>query len=605
MNTTTGPSDRDQQVDEIIAGYLEAETQGQPPARADLLALHPEFADELTKFFADHDAVKQLAGPSPATLPPGASAIPIPADVSTLPPVSHSLFTTDHTPPGTLVRYFGDYEILEEIARGGMGVVYKARQISLNRIVALKMILAGQLASLEDVQRFRREAETAAGLDHPNIVPIYEVGEHEGQYYFSMKLIDGRSLAKTQVGRQELGVRNRHEQNEAARLLATVARAVHHAHQRGILHRDIKPSNVLVDRQEQPHVTDFGLAKRIENDARQTRSGAIVGTPSYMAPEQARSERVLTTAVDVYSLGAILYELLTGRPPFRAETPLDTVLQVLDRDPDRPQKLNPKIDRDLETICLKALDKEPQKRYASAEALAQDLDRFLEGELIGARQLGEWESAVRWVKRHPITGFVSAISVLFALVVQLTATTLGAVSRDSESMAVAAGVAGFLATIFVFIRPRAWVALVSALFLLGNLGFMWTAWEMLHGHRLSASDTLAPERPEHPATSILLLALTVGSITAGLFGTMSRLIARRHQNDVLTVFFGGMLGTICPFCLCTFGPTLYSVFFLQHRTANWLESAAAYGGTFVGIPVAFWFGGSLVARISRRRLKAG
>jgi serine/threonine-protein kinase len=228
------------------------------------------------------------------------------------------------------VRYFGDYELLEEIARGGMGVVYRARQVSLNRLVALKMILAGELASTQDVQRFRREAEAAANLDHPNIVPIYEVGEYEGQHYFSMKLIDGTSLAP----RAASFVR---DPRAAAALVAKVARAVEAAHQRGILHRDLKPGNILLDKAGEPFVVDLGLAKHVDGAHSQTRSGTIVGTPSYMAPEQARSERGLTAAADVYSLGAILYELLTGRAPFRAEGTLETLLQVLDRDPPRPR----------------------------------------------------------------------------------------------------------------------------------------------------------------------------------------------------------------------------------------------------------------------------
>ncbi len=238
------------------------------------------------------------------------------------------------------------------------------------------MILTGQLASSEDVARFHREAEAAANLDHPNIVPIYEVGEHEGQHYFSMKLVEGGSLAQGVAAGEGRGA-SKEDQKKAAELVATIARAVHHAHQRGILHRDLKPGNILIDAHGQPNVTDFGLARRVEGDPGHTRTGSIVGTPSYMPPEQARSEKVLTTGVDVYSLGAILYELLTGRPPFRADTPLDTVLQVLDCEPERPRKLNPRIDLDLETICLKCLEKDPAKRYGSAKALAEDLERWL------------------------------------------------------------------------------------------------------------------------------------------------------------------------------------------------------------------------------------
>jgi eukaryotic-like serine/threonine-protein kinase len=309
-------------------------------------------------------------------------------------------------------RRLGDYELLNEIARGAMGVVLEAKQISLGRVVAIKMLLTGQLASDAEVARFHAEAESAAHLDHPHILPIYEVGEHLGEHYFSMKLIEGGNLSQR--------IRNSAlPPSAAARLMEKVARAVHFAHQHGILHRDLKPANILLDGDSHPYVADFGLAKRIERDAGLTQSGAILGTPSYMAPEQARAEKILTTAVDTYALGAILYELLAGQPPFRAGTSLETVMLVLGQEPEPPSRLRPGVPRDLETICLKCLQKDPHKRYASAEALADDLARFLEGRPIMARPVGRLERSWRWCRRNPVVAAFSAAAVAGVLAAAL------------------------------------------------------------------------------------------------------------------------------------------------------------------------------------------
>jgi hypothetical protein len=259
-----------------------------------------------------------------------------------------------------------------------MGVVFKANQVRLRRTVALKMILSGRMASSSDLQRFKTEAEATAALRHPHIVPVHEVGEIDGRLYFSMDFIEGVSLAQRLADGPVPG-------RVAARYLVKIARAIQHAHDNRILHRDLKPSNILLDAEDQPHVTDFGLAKRLDHNTLHTQTGAILGTPSYMTPEQAAGTKELTAAADIYGLGALLYELLTGRPPFRAETPLDTVLQVLESQPAPLRLLNPKVEKDLETICLKCLEKEPKRRYASAEALAADLERYLAGESIQAR----------------------------------------------------------------------------------------------------------------------------------------------------------------------------------------------------------------------------
>jgi serine/threonine protein kinase/WD40 repeat protein len=308
-------------------------------------------------------------------------------------------------------KSFGDYELLEELGRGGMGVVYKARQRSLNRIVAVKLILSGEFASKQEVLRFRGEAEAAANLRHPNIVAIYETGELNGQNYFSMDYAQGRTLAEI-VRDHPL------PPTRAARYVRIIAEAIHYAHAQGILHRDLKPSNVLIDADDQPRITDFGLARRLHGEFGVTVTGQVLGSPAFMPPEQTtgKSARVGPPS-DVYGLGAILYHLLTGRPPFQAETIQDVLRQLHEREPVAPRLLNASVPRDLETICLKCLVKEPEKRYPTALALAEDLGRFERDEPISTRPAGQLEKAWRWCRRKPaIASLLGATTALFLLV---------------------------------------------------------------------------------------------------------------------------------------------------------------------------------------------
>src|SRR6266516_3763637 len=304
---------------------------------------------------------------------------------------------------------FGDYELLEEIGRGGQGVVYRAHQKSLNRTVALKVIGLGPWTTEAHFKRFRREAEAAASLEHPCIVPIYEVGERDAQCYFSMKFIEGGQLDEV-VKRTPMSIAR------AVELIAKVARTVHYAHEHGILHRDIKPGNILLDAKGEPLLTDFGLARLVEAESTITGTLEVMGTPSYMAPEQAAGEtRKLTSATDVYGLGAVLYQLLTGHPPFAGGTTYETIRLLRDTEPRPPRLLNPKIDRDLSTICLKCLEKDPQRRYSSALALAEDLEHWLKHEPIRAKRSGFLTHTRKWVRRNPST------TVLIMLLVALAA----------------------------------------------------------------------------------------------------------------------------------------------------------------------------------------
>jgi serine/threonine protein kinase len=304
---------------------------------------------------------------------------------------------------------FGDYELLEEIGRGGQGVVYRAQQKSLNRTVALKVIGLGQWATKAHLKRFRLEAEAAARLDHPCIVPIHEVGEREGCCYFSMNLVEGSQLDEM-VKREPMPLRR------VAELIVKLARAVHYAHEHGILHRDIKPGNVLLDAKGEPHLTDFGLARLVETESTVTRTMEVLGTPSYMAPEQAVGNNIqLTSATDIYGLGAVLYQLLTRHPPFAGGTTYETVRLVLDTEPRQPRLWNPKIDRDLATICLKCLEKDPRRRYSSALALAEDLERWLKHEAIRARRTGLVTRGRKWVRRNPSIAVMAAMLLVLAV----------------------------------------------------------------------------------------------------------------------------------------------------------------------------------------------
>ncbi|MGO9470660.1 MAG: protein kinase domain-containing protein [Isosphaeraceae bacterium] len=391
MTTPNDPTMSHDSLDAVIAAYMLAVEAGEVPNRQALLDQHPEHADSLRAFFADLDRMDRVASP---------------LRVAGGPDETGAAEANGHTALPT-VRYFGDYELLEEIARGGMGIVYKARQVSLNRLVALKMILAGSFASTRDIQRFRTEAESAANLDHPHIVPIYEVGEHEGQQYYSMKFVEGTSLAK-------------HAQSDPrTEVEATIGviRAVHHAHQRGVLHRDLKPSNVLVDSQGTRLVADFGLAKRLSaDDGSFTETGQVLGTPRYMAPEQAAGRKDLTVAADVYSLGVILYERLTGQTPFTGDNALTLLRQARESEPPRPSSIRPGLDRDLETVVLKCLEKESGRRYPSAEALADDLANWLAGRPIAARPVGQAERFWRWCRRNPaVAGLTAAVALALVL----------------------------------------------------------------------------------------------------------------------------------------------------------------------------------------------
>ena len=379
---------------------------------------HAELMDELVQAVQTNDIVKQDAllrqhphlqewvdclksldsfASAPEEVPPEFAPTLLAGAVAPAGPGAHG--------PGSSVSgRFGKYDLLGEIGRGGMGVVYKARQRDLNRLVALKMILASEWASAEEIARFQVEAQAAARLRHRNVVGIYEVGEEAGRHFFAMDFVEGKSLAAV-IARQPLPT------EQAARWMVQIANAVEHLHVQGLIHRDLKPSNILIDAEGEPMVTDFGLAKVFDADGGATRTGAILGTPSYMSPEQAAGRNALVgVRSDVYSLGAMLYEMLSGRPPFKEENPLDTLVQVLEGEPTLLRRLVANVPPALELICFKCLEKDPERRYATAAELAADLTRYLQGESVEAQSGGVVHKVQRWVRRQP--GLASRLAML-------------------------------------------------------------------------------------------------------------------------------------------------------------------------------------------------
>jgi serine/threonine-protein kinase len=360
--------------DALLAAILDelaaAKRAGLEPDVEQAIARHPELAAEIRSLWATVWVAEEMAR----------SLFPAMATVDY---AEATIETSDRGSPSTAGHPFGDYLLLEELGRGGMGVVSRAREVNRGRVVALKRILRGAEATSQDIERFRVETQAASRLAHPNVVPVFHVGECDDQPFFTMQYVEGTTLARKLVDGPMPAA-------DAARLLVPVCRAIHYAHERGVIHRDLKPSNILIDLQGHPYVSDFGLARRIDVDPSLTPSGALLGTPSYMAPEQAGhpsagGQSAVGPASDVYSLGAILYHMLTGRPPFQAATPAETILLALEHDPIPPRALNPRVSPDIEMIALKCLQKSPALRYPTAEAMADDLDAFIRGDPVSAR----------------------------------------------------------------------------------------------------------------------------------------------------------------------------------------------------------------------------
>ena len=407
--------DEDQRLFESLDRYVESLHDANYKSRSELLAHHGELAELLGCLDAlDSLAIAPTVLDSPSSDSSRHTNPTLVSDTESMSDSTGKPAESPQQPESAAPKVFGNYRLEEEIGRGGMGVVYRAWQQDLDRSVALKMILSSRLASADDVRRFHSEAKAAGSIKHPNIVGIHEVGQINGQHYFTMDYVPGRSLANLiEDGPFDI--------ETAVECVTAVAEAVHFLHEHNIVHRDLKPSNILVDPSGTPFVTDFGLAKVFNADSVHTQTGTIVGTPSYMAPEQAAGRSAdISPKSDVYSLGAILYELLSGRPPFQESTPLDTLVQVLEGEPAILSRLNPQVPRELELICLKCLEKAPENRYASAHDLAKDLTRYLRGEPIEARPSGVWHKLRRWVRREPALVSRLAGLLVAAGIVQVT-----------------------------------------------------------------------------------------------------------------------------------------------------------------------------------------
>jgi uncharacterized protein (DUF433 family) len=537
------------------------------------------------------------------------------------------------------------YEIAEEIGRGGMGVVYRGRQISLNRVVALKMLLGGSGAGSAMLSRFRLEAEAVARLQHPGIVQIHEVGEHGGQPYFSLEYVAGGSLALKLDGTPLPA-------GKAAALVERLAIAVQHAHGHGIVHRDLKPANVLLAPREQegaaadegtswgrfePKIADFGLAKFLEVDRGQTRSGDVLGTPGYLAPEQAAGRgKAIGPACDIYALGAILYELLTGRPPFRGENPLETLLQVLDQEPVPVRQVNPQVPRDLETICLKCLRKEPGQRYASATALADDLRRFQAGESIKARPPGVVEKGNRWLRGHPLlaVAYVLAAGGAFLawLVFGVSFKEVLGVERVNPRGVVFGVMPLTLAVMIAFLRaaPRALLGTLGLLVVGG--GYWWYAvWDGRldeeTGHRAVGAvaavgavgivlglllrnwrAALLWQLPVLAAATIAGWSVngTMQPILAGVFhgillGALSRVVAWGLNREPAAAVLGTLLGAGMGIMLAeTYDTRIYGLL-LDSGLGTWRRAILPYLSLYSECFVAYLFAVLLTLVLGTRR----